>query len=204
MWRVLLVAGLLSAPAHAATITEVGGSAGGKALALSTADFVGSGPCGSGKSVINDGCSVVKKDASSPRPFGRFDPLGGAWVDSQDRNHIVWTVNQDTAFTSLNFALTDAFDQKRDDRYGGKSYFSLSVGNATWTIDKREKNGTLHWLTVLFDAPVNSASLTFETRLNDGWGVSEASVAPIPLPPTALLLLGGVGLMAWMRRRSIA
>jgi hypothetical protein len=202
MYRILLCFALLGVPAHAATITEVPGPASGTALALDPADFTGFGPCGSGKSVINDGCSAAIKDPSSPRPFGRFDPFGGSWMDSQDRRRIVWTIDQDTPFTSVNFALTDAFDQRRDDRYGGSSFFSLSAEDATWKIAKRERNSTLHWLTVMFDAPVNTASLTFRTRLNDGWGVSQPTVAPVPLPPTAALLLGGLGLLAWVRRRS--
>src|SRR4051812_32689102 len=106
MKRFTLVALLLAAPAHAVTITEVSGPGGGAPVDPDPTAFVGSGPCGSGGSVINDGCSVAVKDSDSPGLAGRFDPFGGSWIDSQDRPTIVWTVERGTPFTSVRFALT--------------------------------------------------------------------------------------------------
>ena len=199
MTKLALLALLLASPAAAATITEVAGPGRGLPLDPDASAFVGSGACGSGRSVINDGCSVAVKDADSPTPSGRFDPFGGAWIDSQDRAEIVWTISRAEPFQSVRFALTDAFDQGPSDALG-VSFFSITVDGAAWTIPAQEPDGTLHWLDVLLDAPTTEAQLAFHTRLNDGWGVRQASVAPIPLP-AAGLLLGGLGLLGGLRRR---
>lgn len=200
MVRISVLALLLAAPAAASTLTEVSGPGRGSALDPDPSAFVGYGECGSGGSVVGDGCSVVVKDGDSPNPSGRFDPFGGAWIDSQDRGEIVWTIKRAEPFQSVRFALTDAFDQGPSATLGA-SFFSITVENAGWTIPEREPNGTLHWLELLLDAPTTEAQLAFHTRLNDGWGVRQASVAPIPLPAGGLLLLGGLGLLGGLRRR---
>jgi hypothetical protein len=201
MFRFVLLVGLLLAPvAHAVTISEIAGPGPGERLGLDTKVFVGTGPCGFGRSVIGDGCSVVFKDRNSPFLSGRFEVLGEPWVDSQDRPHIAFTVARATPFTAISFALTDAFDQEPKPGLGA-SHFSITVGDAIWEIAAREANATLHWLQVVFDAPTRLARLEFDTRLNDGWGVSQARIvpAPIPLPAAGLLLLGGLGLLAAFR-----
>jgi len=175
---------------------------GGVALTLDPADFLASGGPGYGGSVIGDPYEVSTKNAASPHPYGRFDPLGGTWVDSNDNPTVAWSHSYSTPIRSITFALTDAFDQEPN--FGlGPSFFTLSVEDAIWSIPSREANGTLHWITVLFDAPTGAATLLFETRTNDGWGVSAAEVAPVPLPPAVLLLGTGLALMGALRRRSL-
>lgn len=201
---VALTAAIIAATTAAAQAVTINGDssrpAEGVSLALDPGVFVASGGPGSGSSVIGDPTDVSTKDEESPRPFGRFDPLGGYWVDSNDNPEVVWNLSYDKPIKSVGFALTDAFDQKRSSELG-KSFFDLSVGDATWSIDAKEDNGTLHWIEVLFDQPTDTAQLTFQTRLNDGWGVSEAIVAPVPLPPALLLFVSGFGLIALVRKR---
>jgi hypothetical protein len=201
---VTLLAALIATSAAAATIVETSPGTGDK-LSLKVADFQRVGQKGSGLSITAGGGNPYKKRPIDPRHFGRFNPLGGSWIDSGDVDRTVWTVKHDKRFTSLNFAVIDAFDQKRDDRYGGKSYFRLKVAGATWEIAKREKNGTMHWITILFDDPVKKARIKLITRLNDGWGVAAPTVEPIPLPATAWRRLAGAGaLVAATRRRPAA
>jgi len=200
-----LVCVLLSTAAQAATISE-GSPVGGVKIALNVADFTDRGRCGFGSSVVNDGCSVIaKSDPEAPHAYGRFDPLAppSEWIDSQDLSDVTWTITHDVAFTSLSFALTDAFDQRPAPRLGlGESFFQLLADGASWSIDSREANGTLHWLTVGFDQPTTTAELRFLTRLNDGWGVSSASVSEVPLPAAGWLLLMALGGVAAARRRA--
>lgn len=185
--------------ASAATI-KAGGPSVGTQVALDPADFVGSGPCGYGNSVVGDGCSVVlKTDRNAPDAYGRFDPNGLTWIDSQDLRSVSWTLSHAKAFSSLTIALTDAFDQGCS-RVLGCSSFSLASAGATWSIDTRRENGEIDWLTIAFDAPVTTATVEFSTRLNDGWGIVAAVVddspveppAPVPLPASGLLLAFGL------------
>ena len=205
---VLALCFAFSAPVFAATVTVLPDApAGGAAVKLSVDDFERVGNCGGGASVVNDGCSVVMKDnPKASHAYGRFDPLGVEWIDSQDINELKWTVNSSTAFTSMAFALTDAHDQK-------DSHFRLSFnddGNWSqiWEIGSREKNGGLHWLLVEFDAPVTAAELLFSTKATadyDGFGISAVSLfenpAPVPVPAALPLLVGGIGALAVFRKR---
>lgn len=196
-----LIALLMASGAHAATITEAAGPAVGTPMALSPSAFTGSGPCGSGLSVIGDGCSVVlKDDPNASHAYGRFAPLGGSWIDSQDLSHVTWNVASDVAFTSLTFALTDAFDQGTAKAFG-PGHFNLTVDGTMWEIAARQPNANLYWLEVLFGAPTTYAELVFRTRSNDGWGVSQASLAQVPLPASLALMLGGIAAFAFMRRK---
>nr|WP_246849233.1 VPLPA-CTERM sorting domain-containing protein [Rubellimicrobium arenae] len=195
----------LAGSVQAATISEGSSYKDSSTLIdLNPADFVGSGRCGYGDSVINDGCSVtMKSNPYSRDAYGRYDPWGGTWIDSQDLSDVIWTVEPGRAFQILTFALTDAFDQPVSELLG-ESFFTLSVDDAEWTIDAREANGTLHWITVAFDKPTTSANVHFSTRLNDGWGIKAAmvTVAPVPLPAAGWLGLAGLaGLVALGRRK---
>lgn len=187
----------LAGGASAATISDDGPHR-GEGLTLDASDFASSGPCGSGVSVVEDGCSVLLKQesATDPTDFGRFAPIDTQWIDSQDLEEVTWTVENDTPFTSLTFALTDASDQEN-------SFFSMTVDGATWTTgSERRANGTLDWITVTFDEAVTETSLDFRTRYNDGWGIQAASISPVPVPASgAMLVFGLVGLAAAHRRK---
>lgn len=197
----------MASGASAATIIE-GGPLVGSQVELDPSDFVGAGRCGYGGSVVDDGCSVVlKSDPDAPDAYGRFDPNGATWIDSQDLSEVTWTVTRETAFTSLTIALTDAYDQPDDDDLG-PSYFNLASADALpWSAgDTRRLSGVLDWLTITYDAPVTTAEVVFTTRLNDGWGIVAAVVdgtpAPVPLPASgALLVVGLAGLAAAKRRK---
>jgi len=198
------------AAAQAATISTGSLAAGGIALDVSGVEpcsatgslstNVGefsriSGPDGSGTASCGDRSSPQVKSPLTPHPYGRFNPDGGAWVDSNDVRSMLWSVDVGRAVRSVSFALTDAHDQPR-------SHFRIEAEGATWRIEEREANGTLHLVKILFDVPTANPEVRFFTRLNDGYGLAQVSVQPVPVPPAALLLLSGVGVFAVMRRRA--
>lgn len=200
-----IAAVLLASSAGAATINSTAGPGTGTAFDLDAASFSRfGGPCGSGASVINDGCSVTRKTAASPVPYGRFAPVGTGWIDSQDISRLDWRIERPEAFTSLSFAITDAFDQPVNPVLGA-SYFQMRVKDdpaSAWRIAERQSNRNLHWVEILFDAPTTSADVQFFTRTNDGFGVTDArvEVAPIPLPAAAWMLLAGLGAIGGLKR----
>jgi len=202
---VALAAGL--AGAEAATITsgsllgrgitlELGGiTPCGAVGSLSTnvGVFSGTGPPGSGTASCGDRTTPQVKTPTTPHPDGRYDPDTGPWVDSNDLERVIWDLDIDGPVKGLSFALTDAHDQP-------DSRFEIRVGDTSWEIPEREPNGTLHLITVLFDEPTDAGKIRFLTEHNDGWGISEATVQPVPLPPGLLLALSGIGLIAAVRR----
>jgi hypothetical protein len=192
-----LVATVPAAPAWGAVVTVLDNpTIDGTPISLLTANFTRLGQCGTGESVIGDGCSVVdKNNPDAPDAFGRFSPFKLDWIDSQDIDDLVWTVTSDVPFQSMTFALVDAHDQPN-------SYFNMIYdGTEIWEIPTQLPNRNLFWLMVTFDGPVTTADLRFTTRHNDGYGILAARVAPVPLPPAALLLLTGTALIAGLRRR---
>lgn len=164
---------------------------------------------GSGRSVCGNPNHVQVKDEGSPNHHGRFNPSipNGPWIDSNDLERVDWEIDMealgfDIPLRGIEFALIDAFDQ-RDWGGLGESFFELSVTGATqpWTIDSIDPDGKVYWITILFDDPVMSTIISFNTRLNDGYGIASAMIAPIPAPPAALLALGGFALLIAVRRR---
>lgn len=186
-----LLSAILAAPATAATITD-GGPWFDTHYSLDVSNFTRTdGPCGDGGSVINDGCSVVRKDSSSPVPYGRFGFGGGSWIDSQDIMHLDMALDFGRTVRGFTLLLSDAHDQPN-------SFFSASMDGALWQIANREPNGIGHYLSFAFSEPTDHALVSFSTQHNDGFGV-----APVPLPQTAMLLLTGVlGLALVARRRA--
>ncbi len=195
------------APAWGATVTLLPNAPTvGKAIDLSVDDFERVGNCGGGRSVVNDGCSVViKADPAAQDAYGRFSqPPSDYWIDSQDIDELKWTVASANAFTSLTFALTDAYDQ-------ANSNFSMSYNQANtweplWKITNRQANGNLVWLTINFDEAITTAMFLFSTKVGadyDGFGISNVSISPspVPLPSAALLLLSGVALLGGFCRK---
>ena len=135
-----VVAACLAAHSWAATVSVLSEApTEGTAIDLVVGDFQRVGICGGGFSVINGGCSVVvKDDPEAPHAYGRFDPLGDYWMDSQDINELKWTVASPQAFTSMTFALTDAHDQLN-------SFFTMAMqdGNSLtqiWSIPAKQGN----------------------------------------------------------------
>jgi hypothetical protein len=166
------------------------------------------GPAGAGESICGDTTTPQVKDGTLPNLFGRFNPFPERerWIDSNDLTDVDWVIDTGELglppLAGLEFALIDAHDQPIPWVPGADSFFFLLVdGVQAFSIPDQLPNANVIWITLLFDEPVTRTTLTFVTRHNDGWGVANATLAPIPLPPALALLGGGLVLLAGFGRR---
>ncbi len=170
------------------------GASGG--LSTNVGSFSASGPAGSGEASCGDHSSAQVKKPTTPHPFGRFDREGLGWLDSNDLTHVDWTVDIGAQVRSVSFLLTDAHDQPN-------SHFRIDAEGSSWALAQRQANGGMHHLTILFDTPTLAPVISFHSGHNDGWGISEVTVQPVPVPGALVAALTGVGLLgaAGLRRR---
>jgi hypothetical protein len=166
--------------------------------------FTAFGPAGSGHSVVGNGGKLqVRNDDTMA--WGRYGtdaslPLGGNWLDSNDNLGMRWEIDGLGKFNALAFFVLDAAD------VGGK--FSIKVGDTLFSdiagASGKLANGNIHFVRILLSEAVSSLTVELmHDRTNDGFGIDGAAVAlaPVPLPPAALLLVGGIAGLAGLRRR---
>lgn len=168
--------------------------------------FTTLGGLGTGGSVVNGGHSLEVRGDNS-MAFGRYDTslpagsLGGNWLDTNDTYGIEWTIGGVGKFNAISFMVTDASDRGAAFSLdvGGQSFSSLAGGAAGRTAD-----GNIQYVMILLDEAVETLTVKLShDRLNDGFGLDGAAVAhiaPVPLPPAAALMLGGVAALAGLRR----
>jgi hypothetical protein len=197
--KLTLAALLLATPAGAATITS--GQLAGISYDIVAGHFEALASRTPGGSVTTargipvDGSRVIMKSPLDPIPDGRFNPGGGDWADSADLARFAWNLEFDTPVTAFGFAVTDANDQP-----GSHWFVRSGEGIAQIAPQIERETGNIHWFTVLFDGAVQSARLIFSTRAGDGFGLTTASMTPVPLPAAFWLLLAGVGGLIGSRR----
>ncbi len=99
-------------------------------------------------------------------------------------------------FGSLVFALRDATDQGATltvETDGSTASFSGLV------------NDNRQLIVIDFGGAVSSAMITMRSsKVNDSFTIDGAALNAVPLPAAALLLLGGLGVMAGLRKRKAA
>lgn len=164
--------------------------------------FTSLGGKGSGSSAIAGGEHLQVRDASHWR-WGRASTSGSdkAWLDSNDTLGMRWEVGGPPSFNALAFLLTDVAD------VGAK--FSLKVGDTLFSevlgASGRLANGSIQLVRILLPQSVSGITVELaNNRLNDGFGIDGATVgrvAPVPVPPAALLLVSGAAALFGLRRR---
>ena len=166
--------------------------------------FTSFGAPGSGHSVVGDAGKLQMRNDPG-MPWGRYGtdasvPLGGNWLDSNDNLGMRWEIGGLGEFNTLAFFVLDAAD------VGGK--FSIKVGDTLFSdiagAGGKLANGNIHFVKILLSEAVSALTVELmHDRTNDGFGIDGAAVAlaPIPLPPAALLLVPGLAGLAGLRRR---
>lgn len=166
---------------------------------------------GSGHTAINGGAGLEVRDTKL-KGMADFTPVWGRqnlseggknWLDSNDLTKMVWTIGADTKlgkFDRLSYFLTDVGDIAGTD-------FSVTVsGKGIQTATQHitaQANGEVNLVRILLDDFVTEATVTMTSQRNDGFGIDDltiAQVAPIPLPLPGLLLMAGLGGLAFVAR----
>lgn len=174
--------------------------------ATNVGSFASLGGVGAGGSAVNGGTKLQVR-GDDPWVWGRYNTSGvdGAWLDSNDTLGMRWDVGGVGKFNAIAFLLTDVADVGATFTIKvGDTLFSQTIGAAG-----RMANGSIQLVRILLPETVERLAIELRNnRLNDGFGIDGATVAriaPVPVPPAALLLISGfAGLVVLRRRRTAA
>lgn len=175
---------------------------------------------------VNRGLNVaIRKNGDDPNNGGRqntsfdadlnsgnftntnpsFDPHV-TYLDSNDTNGIVWNarvansdngIAEDALFDRLLFTVTDPNDA------GGTLTISASGFTETFTLNGNQDNGNIYNVLIGFSSKVDAAAVVLSKGVfNDGIGIDNTTIAAVPLPAAAWLLLGVSGALVAAKRRS--
>ena len=161
--------------------------------------FASLGGRGTGGSAVGGGTALQVRGGEVR---GRSDVVGGdRWLDGNDTRGMRWEVEGPGKFNALAFLLTDAADVGATlSIKAGGTRFAQAIG-----AQGRETDGSIQFVRILLPEAVDHLVVRLRNdRLNDGFGIDGATVAhvaPVPVPPAALLLVTGAAALFGLRRR---
>lgn len=141
----------LTAPAGAATLTEIGGfDPHGPSLTIDAGDFTRVGACGGGASVVAGGCAVVVN--GSDTKWGRY----AGEADSQDANQI-WNVSLPKPRSTIQFSVSDMMDMP-----WSTGFRITGAADAVWEESQRQQSGTVRYFELVLDKATAQVAVLFE------------------------------------------
>lgn len=173
---------------------------------FSTIGGTGSGGTVSGADFANDGNLLALRDGNVYGRTSTTRHLTGKaaddiFLDSNDTYGIRWDVSLGgSMFNRLLFTLTDAADTgaRLVITVGGSDIVLMGLGSGKSRLIEIDLGGAFSSATVLLTNKNGNLSKLIR---NDGFSIDDVTVSAVPLPASALLLLGGIGGLAAVRRR---
>ena len=166
--------------------------------------FRGLGGTGNGLSAIEGGTEIQIRKGNN---FGRINVLdpGGNFLDSNDTEGFSWEFGNFDGLREAAAFITDPNDN------GGLLRVDLEIdGDTVWGGSIADSvPGDSRWLLTADLTGIagdwTSAKFIFTSAVNDGIGISNATLSAIPLPAPILMLLSGIGVLggiSWRKRQS--
>lgn len=173
------------------TFSSIGGVGSGGTVTNAGFDNDGS------KLAIRDGNVYGRRSTTSYLTGNASDDM---FLDSNDTFGISWSASlaSGAMFDRLVFTIVDAAE------FGNTMV--IAIGDYMTTIAS-QGNGRKRLVEIELDEAVYNAEITFShfkgdnPLTNDGFSIDDVSLNQVPLPASALLLLGGLGGLAAFRRR---
>lgn len=168
------------------TFSTLGGP--GTGLTVSRASFANDGSL----LAIREGHVFGRKSTTSVLTGNASDDK---FLDSNDTLGIFWEVATGSQFDRIVLTLSDAVDRGAVLTIGVVGMGSIDLSGFG--------NGTQKLVEIDFGQAVSSASVFFRNNgINDGFSLDDIAVSQVPLPASFLMLLGGLGGLSLLRRKS--